>query len=604
MRTYRDLNYTPPNSTGGLPALELCRSWIQNCTENHDRCKGLHPGPGSPWWPTRLLYVGGLSESHLGVEDLSSLSIQLHVTQDKQLSGSYMTLSHCWGVSGEMLKLTMDTYEHRKKNGFSFAELPKTFQDVVRLSRFLGNDYIWIDSLCIIQHSKDDWIREGKMMASVYSHSKCNIAATASSGPTEGCFYPRNPTLVSPLKIGFRHIESHLFLDDKMWNKNVEEAPLNKRAWVMQERALAPRQIHCGREQLLWECHETTACETFPFVLEFPYEFMTDSSAYVPVTASHTSLIPRLSELNRLRLSRTGNDLVPNDSSLYTSLDQTKELTRGERIAHVRHDIYQDWTKIVQRYSQCALTHRTDKLIAIFGIASQIQDVLMDTYVAGLWQSQLPWQLLWRTRWNKWGGEPHGSAPAYHIGPSWSWTCLDTEVWWRRIVHADWESTSIMLMDIVHVSDGHTITGQNIPNSLRISHLSLRVSRLSLRCILYKIYVSEGQDPYILTSVQRHDGAGPTASGGSKIALPGHSTYMDSVESRNSWDQSYLLPVSVKFHPAGRLDGLFVSPCHERPRLYRRIGVLFSGAIDGCKDEFRQEIDSIADEDKVRITLI
>ncbi|XXG97823.1 hypothetical protein Hte_004137 [Hypoxylon texense] len=174
-------NYTPPGSTDSLPAWELCRSWIDSCIESHEACKGPHPSSDSQWWPTRLLYIGSLGDKDFGDDDLTTLNIQLHKTQDNPPIGPYMTLSHCWGVSGEMLKLTVDTYEHRIKNGFSYAELPKTFQDAVRLSRFLRGEYIWIDSLCIIQDSHDDWIRESKMMAN-RQHPKGQPKAVSTPG--------------------------------------------------------------------------------------------------------------------------------------------------------------------------------------------------------------------------------------------------------------------------------------------------------------------------------------------------------------------------------------------------------------------------------------
>jgi hypothetical protein len=34
--------------------------------------------------------------------------------------------------------------------GLDWSSIPKTFQDAITLTRSLGIDYIWIDSLCII----------------------------------------------------------------------------------------------------------------------------------------------------------------------------------------------------------------------------------------------------------------------------------------------------------------------------------------------------------------------------------------------------------------------------------------------------------------------
>jgi hypothetical protein len=63
--------------------------------------------------------------------------------------------------------------------GMDITELPKTFQDAIQLSRRLNNRFLWIDSLCIIQDSKEDWLKESVVMGDIYKHALCNIAATA-----------------------------------------------------------------------------------------------------------------------------------------------------------------------------------------------------------------------------------------------------------------------------------------------------------------------------------------------------------------------------------------------------------------------------------------
>jgi hypothetical protein len=45
------------------------------------------------------------------------------------------------------------------------------------------------------------------------------------------------------------------------FDQHVEEAPLNNRAWVLQERALARRILHFAAAQTYWECGERIYCE-------------------------------------------------------------------------------------------------------------------------------------------------------------------------------------------------------------------------------------------------------------------------------------------------------------------------------------------------------
>lgn len=46
----------------------------------------------------------------------------------------------------------------------SWGSLPATFQDAVDFTRRLGLQYIWIDSICIIQGDEADWARESSLM--------------------------------------------------------------------------------------------------------------------------------------------------------------------------------------------------------------------------------------------------------------------------------------------------------------------------------------------------------------------------------------------------------------------------------------------------------
>ncbi|KAH6677171.1 hypothetical protein B0J14DRAFT_475992, partial [Halenospora varia] len=57
--------------------------------------------------------------------------------------------------------------------------LSKTFVDAISITRFMGIRFLWIDSLCIIQDSVDDWEIESSLMDYVYENATINIAATA-----------------------------------------------------------------------------------------------------------------------------------------------------------------------------------------------------------------------------------------------------------------------------------------------------------------------------------------------------------------------------------------------------------------------------------------
>lgn len=89
--------------------------------------------------PTRLLdvgYVGG--NPHLRVRD----------TSDLKPGTVYVTLSHCWGRNPVISLLDSNITEFQRS--IPFESLSKTFRDAVEVTRSLGYQYLWIDSLCII----------------------------------------------------------------------------------------------------------------------------------------------------------------------------------------------------------------------------------------------------------------------------------------------------------------------------------------------------------------------------------------------------------------------------------------------------------------------
>ena len=90
----------------------------------------------------RLLYIGESERD----------PICLLPVDDAFMYVEYVALSHCWG-SGRQFMTTKATLQ-QKMEGISFAELPKTFQDAIVVSRALRVQYLWIDSLCIIQDDR------------------------------------------------------------------------------------------------------------------------------------------------------------------------------------------------------------------------------------------------------------------------------------------------------------------------------------------------------------------------------------------------------------------------------------------------------------------
>ncbi|KAF3001587.1 hypothetical protein E8E14_003156 [Neopestalotiopsis sp. 37M] len=409
-----------PTSTKSSKALWL--KWYTTCKEHHPGCQ-----PSTiqgPFRPTRLIHV---HEQDSGVWNL--------VEETKSITEPYATLSHCWGDSQYETLTRENISRYKEKN--SITALPKTFRDAIEVAKSLGIYYIWIDSLCIIQQDQQDWNEQSVLMRKVYTHADCNIAASWARGGDEGCFITsdaalKHPTLVdlgcqiygcsvyqfSPMRSNSYLSKHTCFIDN-----DLARAPLNSRAWVIQERYMAPRQLSFTASQVYWECSKLVANEQCPTGLADEYWMAT------------------------------------------ISLWQRKLLPTSKA------DFRRFWTHLVEQYSSCGLTKKTDKVIALAGLAEHLEMTQSDTgntYQHGLWRHDLYLQLCWRP--NRMSQQIPKQMDR-SIVPTWSWLSLDGQVHQDGAfvdhMQEDSFTTDFSISWIQVLEDAYTSESQNSLLSLR-----------------------------------------------------------------------------------------------------------------------------------------
>lgn len=188
--------------------------------------------------------------------------IHLYETQSGDCM-RYLALSHPWGDPPHFCTFT--TNVDRYKETIDICEIPATFKDAITITRDLGIRYLWIDSICIVQGPGGDFPQEAKRMEQVFSQAYCVLAASSAKGQYDGFLKPRRKRRYVPLERGGggggkSPIYVSEFVDD--FEHSVVQSRLNKRGWVLQERALARRTIYFTSEQAFWECGQGVRCET------------------------------------------------------------------------------------------------------------------------------------------------------------------------------------------------------------------------------------------------------------------------------------------------------------------------------------------------------
>ncbi|CAH0057625.1 unnamed protein product [Clonostachys solani] len=289
----------------------------------------------------------------------------------------------------------------------SSFDLPKTFQDAISLVSRLGLEYIWIDSLCILQDSLDDWDREAAVMSDVYLNATINIAATAASDGREGLFNDRDSLKTAPFQVYVdwqgnwyggpkRPYRGWYYLAlTQAFEIDVRSAPLNTRGWIY------------------WECMQLTSNEAFPEGFLQNDQWIASIGPRTIWSSDKIQNICQKPAPTTKEVSQPGSIA----GKLITRPGPESEEKR-------EHD---QWRRYVADYTKCALTKQTDKLIAIGGIASALAPWLKDENIAGCWRGSIFEDLLWKRafRTDTLGSK---SLSLDYMAPSWSWASVDGAV--------------------------------------------------------------------------------------------------------------------------------------------------------------------------------
>ncbi|KAL9636395.1 MAG: hypothetical protein Q9204_002276 [Flavoplaca sp. TL-2023a] len=384
----------PSPSTASPSSFALARWWLGDCKENHPNCRhdnmsGFRDGP------TRLIDVGFLRKP---------MSCRLCVPRRGFDRYEYLTLSHKWG-GANMLKLTKSNFESMLK-GIVISDLPLTFQHAITITRNLGYQHLWIDSLCIIQDDPNDWAFESSTMSRVYSKSVLTIAALWGDDSHSGCFVERNPCVTEDCRIGtWKHRNVIVKSDHGERGQPigyVSPAPLLQRAWVLQERFLSPRTLFYGPWELYWECGERTTNESKPEdTLESPENTLKMRFR----SMKETDLISiKISPQGRLwrHIQRDSWGIASNNSPQYTRLESNYDL----------------WTKILAEYWSSSLTYHSDTLVALYGVTDVIKQKTGLHFVFGLCKEFLGSELLWEVK-------NANATVRSTLAPTWSWASVE-----------------------------------------------------------------------------------------------------------------------------------------------------------------------------------
>ncbi|PPQ76820.1 hypothetical protein CVT25_004204, partial [Psilocybe cyanescens] len=156
---------------------ELIKKWIKLCEVHHvEKCT---PKQG----------VIKTADNSIGVKVLRLIDTQDQCIVEAAPGDRYLALSYVWGPVMPLVRLQQDTMvELAQKGAFERLreKLPITIQNAIDMVQMIGERYLWVDSLCLIQDHNDDMLDGIAHMDLVYQCAVCTIIAAHGSDANAG----------------------------------------------------------------------------------------------------------------------------------------------------------------------------------------------------------------------------------------------------------------------------------------------------------------------------------------------------------------------------------------------------------------------------------
>ncbi|KAH7370924.1 heterokaryon incompatibility protein-domain-containing protein, partial [Rhexocercosporidium sp. MPI-PUGE-AT-0058] len=348
---------------GDVCDFKLIQSWIAQCKASHPVADSIRPN-------VKRLRV-------IDIKEMRVIEAPPHC--------SYAALSYVWGTDAVILKSTLaEPFEAR--GSLEMDALACTIQDTIILLRELGKDYLWVDSLCIIQDGphKSEQI---ELMVDIYRNAAFTIVA-AGAGSASAHLAAVTPgsrakktqftATVKVLDLALSTPPLKFFLDSCTWSK---------RAWTYQEWQFSSRALIFTPIEVFFMCSCGTKCES-----------IVGERQVAPIKLRAAKVLGSLGDLvDKCEIE------IPRHSM---------ESSRGMQHAT-------DWLGFVENYTKRQMTYESDVLLALWSTMEEFRKTSGIGVLAGLLETDLHVALMWQP-----GGSLHkrnATTRGGRLFPTWSW---------------------------------------------------------------------------------------------------------------------------------------------------------------------------------------
>ncbi|KAK1759580.1 heterokaryon incompatibility protein-domain-containing protein [Echria macrotheca] len=303
--------------------------WVAICLEecklkNKRSCASDGIGQFAPGMKLNFIHVGDLNITSLLPSPLD-----------------YVAISYVWGAVSQ-LQLSTSNHAELSQPGALLSHqssIPRTVWQAIELTKALGFDYLWVDSLCIVQDDADKKHAAIAQMGAVYNAATLTLVVLNESADQD---IPLSTTPVS---------EPSEKEAERMIMAGARQSRVSKhfsRGWTYQERILSRRKLYLTPTGTFWACRSIIRPQSC-------------------VGGWHS----------------THSDSFGDNLPMNLSLGRTT----GHYLTH--------FLDAVEAYSSRSLSFASDRLAAFTGIISVFESRLGWNISAGLTHAALPLCLRW-----------------------------------------------------------------------------------------------------------------------------------------------------------------------------------------------------------------
>jgi hypothetical protein len=417
----REVGILRPYSGRFRPVLAdtyLFRAWKEHCLNNHKVCRSVfHCESSKP--RVRLI------------------DVEKRCVIDSSGADSWISLSYVWGDANKVVIASENVDKYRIPG--SLPALPATIEDAIQVTKALGEKYLWVDCLCILQDCKIDKMTHIPKIGTIYNHSVVTIVSASGMDAEAGL-----PGIRSTMR---HEQEYYFFFNDtgvtatldppgSRQLKYITDSAWSTRAWTFQERLLSKRILVFTPELVYWECQQAMWREDcFGELLSDKPNFFTPCF---------------------------GDDAFWDHHKLST-------LWGSEPF-----DVVNTYRQFVSHYTKLQMTNQEDGLNAIAGIFDAMERRSGCTFLWGFPVTFLAGALSWET----YSGDDTIKSSSNHRRiakhaisganqkielcdfPSWSWVGWTERIWYPTKKHGLFDQIDLVFYKLSGHKDLELIEGQ------------------------------------------------------------------------------------------------------------------------------------------------